>query len=80
MSLLPEEMATEGSVCCSRYEYVPTGKFLSNGQEKKIALVQKETPPSELFKYLGKNEHLAGLKRASLKGKPSDSSEQTLPK
>ena len=52
LPLLPEEMATEGSVRWSRYEYVPTGKFLSNGQEKKkIALVQKETPPSELFKY-----------------------------
>ena len=52
LPLLPEEMATAGSVRWSRYEYVPTGKFLSNGQEKKkIALVQKETPPSELFKY-----------------------------
>ena len=35
-----------------RYEYVLTGKFLTNGQEKKkIALVQKETPLSELFGY-----------------------------
>jgi len=50
--LLLEEMATEGSVCWSCYEYVSTRKFLSNGQEKeKIALVQKETPPSEFFKY-----------------------------
>ena len=53
LPLLPEETTTEGSVHWSRYEYVPTGKFLSNGQEKKkIALVQKDTPPSELFKYL----------------------------
>lgn len=52
LPLLPEESTTEGSVHWSRYEYVPTGKFLSNGQEKKkIALVQKDTPPSELFKY-----------------------------
>ena len=31
---------------------LPTGKFLSNGQEKKkIALVQKETPPLQLLAY-----------------------------
>ena len=52
LTLLPDESTTEGSVHWSRYEYVPTGKFLSNGQEKrKIALVRKNTPPSELFKY-----------------------------
>lgn len=35
-----------------RYEYIGTGKFLSNGQEKKkIALVTKKTAPKELFKY-----------------------------
>jgi len=52
LPLLPEETAIEGSVCWSCYEYVPTGKFLSNDQEKKtIPLVKKETPPSELFKY-----------------------------
>lgn len=50
--LLPEETSEEGSVRWSRYEYVPTGKYLPDGQEKKkIALVTKETPPSELFKY-----------------------------
>ncbi|EDO34354.1 predicted protein [Nematostella vectensis] len=37
------------------YEYLPTGKFLANGQEKKkIALVPKETPPSEMFTYFKK--------------------------
>lgn len=34
------------------YEYVGTGKFLINGQErKKIALVAQKTSPGELFKY-----------------------------
>lgn len=48
--LLPAETSDEGSVRWSRYDYIPTGKFLANGQEKKkIALIQKETPPSELF-------------------------------
>jgi len=52
LKLLPEELSDEGSVRWSRYVYVPTGKFLANGQEKKkITLVQKETPPSELFLY-----------------------------
>jgi len=32
--------------------YITTGEFLASGQEKKkIALIHKETPPSELFKY-----------------------------
>ena len=52
--LLPEEIS-EGyteEVTWKRYEYVGTGKFLSNGQEKKkIALVTKKTAPWELFKY-----------------------------
>ena len=49
---LPEETSGEVTVSWSRYEYVSTGKFLTNGQEKrKIALVQKEAPPSELFGY-----------------------------
>ena len=52
--LLPEEFS-EGSteeVTWKRYEYVGTGKFLSNGQEKKkIALVTKMTSPRELFQY-----------------------------
>lgn len=51
--LLPE--VSEGSmeeVTWKRYEYVGTGKFLSNGQEKKkIALVTKMTSPRELFQY-----------------------------
>ena len=50
--LLPAETSDEGSVRWSRYDYIPTGKFLANGQEKKkIALIQKETPPSELEEY-----------------------------
>ena len=52
LQLLPEENSDDGLVHWSRYEYVPTGKFLSNGQEKKkIAFVPKETPPSQLFAY-----------------------------
>ena len=52
LKLLPEESSDEGSTRWSRYDYIRTGKFLANGQEKKkIALIQKETPPSELFKY-----------------------------
>ena len=50
--LLPAETSEEGSVRWSRYDYIATGKFLPNGQEKKkIALIQKDTPPAELFKY-----------------------------
>ena len=50
--LYPEESSDDGLVRWSRYEYVPTGKYLPDGQEKKkICLVQKETPPSQLFKY-----------------------------
>ena len=45
-------MSKEGSVRWSRYEYVSTGKFLPDGQEKKkISLVQKETSPFQLFSY-----------------------------
>ena len=51
IEFLPEETSGEVTVSWSRYEYVSTGKFLTNGQEKKIALVQKEAPPSELFGY-----------------------------
>ena len=51
-ALLPEEMSKEGSVRWSCYENVSTGKFLPDGQEKKkISLVQKETPPFQLFSY-----------------------------
>jgi len=50
--LLPEEMCKEGSVRWSCYEYVSTGKFLPDGQEKKkISLVQKDTSPFRLFSY-----------------------------
>ena len=54
--LLPEEESNEGlQVQWSRYEYVGTGKFLPNGQEKKkITLVRKETAPKELFEYFRK--------------------------
>ena len=54
-TLRPEESADKGSVHWSRYNYSQTGKFHANGQEKKkISLIQKETPPSELFKYFKK--------------------------
>ena len=50
--LSPEELGYNGLVKWSHYEYVPIGKYLPDGKEmKKIALVQKETPPSQLFKY-----------------------------
>lgn len=52
LELLPEEILQEGTVRWSRYEYIPTGKFLSNGQEKKkISLVPRETSPCELFEF-----------------------------
>ncbi|XP_044165992.1 uncharacterized protein LOC114951811 [Acropora millepora] len=52
MELLPEEASNEGAVIWSRYEYVSTEKFLANGQEeKKLALVTKETPPSQMIGY-----------------------------
>ena len=52
MKLLPEEESNEGTVIWRCYEYVSTRKFLANGQEKKkLALVTKETPPSEMFGY-----------------------------
>ena len=50
--LLPAETPDEGTARWSRYDYIPSGKLLANGQEKKkIALIQKETPLLELFKY-----------------------------
>ena len=52
--LLPEELSedTEEQFIWKHYAYVLTGKFLSNGQEKKkIALITKQTPPQELFTY-----------------------------
>ena len=52
MKLLPEEESNEGTVIWRHYKYISTGKFLANSQEKKkLALVTKETPPSELFDY-----------------------------
>ena len=50
IKLLPEETSDEGEVVWKRYEYVRTGKMGPDGKEqKKIALVQKKTPPKELF-------------------------------
>ena len=52
--LLTEELSedTEEQVIWKHYAYVGTGKFLANGQEKKkIALITKQTPPSELLQY-----------------------------
>lgn len=52
MELLPEDASNEGVVIWRRYEYVSTEKFLANGQEKKkLALVTKEAPPSQMFGY-----------------------------
>ena len=43
LQLLPEENSDDSLVHWSWYEYVPTGKFLSNGQEKKkLHLYQKK--------------------------------------
>jgi len=43
----------EGLVIWRCYEYVLTGKVLVNGQEKKkLNLVTKETPPSQMSGYL----------------------------
>ena len=52
-AFLPEELLKDGPATkWRRYNYIGTGKFLSNGQEKKkIALITKETPPHELFSY-----------------------------
>ena len=48
--LFPAETSGKGCVQWSCYDYIPSGKFLANGQEEqKIALIQKLTPPSELF-------------------------------
>lgn len=45
-------MSEEGTVKWRRLEYIQTGKLLPSGeQQKKIALVQKETAPKELFQY-----------------------------
>ena len=52
--MLPEELSdeTDEVVIWRHYAYVGTGKFLSNGQEKKkIALITKQTPPRHLFNY-----------------------------
>ena len=46
------ETSTKGIVEWSRYEYIPTRKYLPDGQQKKkIAFVQKEMNPSQLFNY-----------------------------
>lgn len=52
-AFLPEELLKDGPATKWRcYNYIGTGKFLSNGQEKKkIALITKQTPPHELFSY-----------------------------
>lgn len=51
--LLPEENSENESVKWKRFDYVASGKVTSSGeQQKKIALVRKETSPKELFQYL----------------------------
>lgn len=53
LDLLPEEIAEEGTVKWKRYDYAFTGKQTAAGEpQKKLALVQKETCPKELFEYL----------------------------
>lgn len=50
--LSPEESGDNGLVKWSRYEYVTMGKYLPDRKEKKkITLLQKDPPPSQLFKY-----------------------------
>ena len=46
------EFSERGMVKWRRFGYVETGKLTSSGEkQKKIALVQKETLPKELFQY-----------------------------
>ena len=53
IKFLPEETSDEGEVVWKRYQYVETVKTGPDGKEqKKIALVQKKTPPKEFFDYL----------------------------
>ena len=53
--LLTEEKSEEGSVHWSHHESISTGKFLPDGKEKKkISLIQKDTPPVQLFSYFKK--------------------------
>ena len=53
--LLPEEQSEEGTTKWKRFDYVLTGKVTASGEpQKKIALVQKETCPKELFQYFFK--------------------------
>ena len=52
LKLLPEEQSEEGTTKWKRFDYVLTGKVTASGEpQKKIALVQKETCPKELFQY-----------------------------
>lgn len=53
--LLPEEQSEEGTTKWKRFDYVLTGKVTASGEpQKKIALVQRETCPKELFQYFFK--------------------------
>jgi len=52
--LLPkeEEVVNNHEVKWNRYDYVPTGKLTSDGEEmKKVSLVEKCTGPKKLFDY-----------------------------
>ena len=50
--LLLEESSERGMVKWRRFDYVETRKLTSSGEkQKKIALVQKDTPPKGLFQY-----------------------------
>ena len=52
LKLLPEEISALGKATWKRYMYLGTGRFLSNGQEKKkLSLVTETTPPNKLLEY-----------------------------
>lgn len=59
LALLPEELSedTEDQVVRKCYEYMATGKLMSNGQEEKNTLVTKKSSPKELFTYFQGQEY-----------------------
>jgi len=53
MKLLPKEESTDSVVIWRCHHYISTRKVLEIGQEQeKLALVTRETPPSEMLGYL----------------------------
>jgi len=49
--LLPKESSEDDLVKWKRFDYMACGKLTISGGQQKIALVQKETLPKELFQY-----------------------------